>query len=150
MQRLSHHRRRTVRRHGHASRAGDVHIPALIDVAKILFANIDRRSDTGACSRAPAMLQCAVWFADDQSVHGDDRWQYRECFAGCRRNASDCACGWSIGETGRRQVMRRRMPLDQFVTAEPYCAEWQLLIAVECDALPGYGGSFEKWVTAAR
>ena len=38
------------------------------------------------------------------------------------------------------------MKLDRFVTGPNRTAleEGELLLAIECDALPGYGGSFEK------
>src|SRR5581483_6495170 len=64
-------------------RAGDVHVPALIDVSKIPELNertvgdkivrlgaataIQRFLDDAALGRAmPCMPRCAIWFADDQ------------------------------------------------------------------------------------
>ena len=43
-------------------------------------------------------------------------------------------------------IERRRMKLEQFVVGPNQTAieEGELLIAVECDALPGHSGSFEK------
>ncbi len=91
-------------------RAGDVHVPALIDVAKIPELNecrvdgdrvrlgaatpIQRFLDDPTLARAlPAMPRCAVWFADDQiQGAGDGRRQYRQCLARRRRHAlSHCA-----------------------------------------------------------
>ena len=87
-------------------RAGDVHIPVLIDVARIpelreravddtrvrlgAATPIQRFLDDAALGRAmPAMPRCAVWFADDQLREaGDHRRQYRQCVACGRRHAA--------------------------------------------------------------
>lgn len=147
-------------------RAGDVHVPVLIDVAKIPDLNgieagdkrvrlgaatpIQRFLDHDALMRAmPCMPRCAVWFADDQI-------RAQATIGGNLVNASPAADGTppliahdAEVELARRdggKIARRRLPLSQFVTGRNTTAlqDSELLVAVECDALPGYGGSFEK------
>jgi xanthine dehydrogenase FAD-binding subunit len=147
-------------------RAGDVEIPVLIDVCKIPELN-ERRVDgkrvrIGAAtpvqrflddpalgSALPAMPRCAVWFADDQIRES-------ATIGGNIVNASPAgdaipplvAHDAIVELTSRRdgRIVQRRMPLVQFITG-PGKTELQpdeLFVAIECDALPGYGGSFEK------
>jgi carbon-monoxide dehydrogenase medium subunit/xanthine dehydrogenase FAD-binding subunit len=147
-------------------RAGDVEIPVLIDVAKISELN-ERRID-GACVRLgaatpiqrflddpalakalPAMPRCAVWFADDQIRES-------ATIGGNIVNASPAADGTppliaheaQVELASRRdgRVVRRTVPLGDFITGPGKTAleDGELLVAIECDALPGYGGSFEK------
>ena len=147
-------------------RAGDVEIPVLIDVARIpelgertvddrrvrlgAATPIQRFLDDPALARAlPCMPRCAVWFADDQI-------RQSATIGGNIINASPAADGtppliaheatvelaaWRGG-----RIARRRMPLERFVTGPNKTAleEDELLLAVQCDALHGYGGSFEK------
>jgi xanthine dehydrogenase FAD-binding subunit len=147
-------------------RAGDVDIPVLIDVSRIPEMNErsvdDRRVRIGAATpiqrflddaalRAalPCMPRCAVWFADDQ---------IRELatIGGNIVNASPAADGTppliaheAVVELAARRdgaIVRRRMPLDQFVLGPgtTALAPGELVVAIEGDALPGYGASFEK------
>ena len=147
-------------------RAGDVDIPVLIDVSRILELNelradesrvrlgaatpIQRFLDDSKLARAlPCMPRCAVWFADDQI-------RAQATIGGNIVNASPAADGTPCllaheaevelakGEGGK--IVRRRMTLEQFVTGRnrTALAEGELLVAIECDALPVYGGSFEK------
>jgi xanthine dehydrogenase FAD-binding subunit len=147
-------------------RAGDVDIPVLIDVSRIPELNqrhvderrvrigaatrIQRFLDDAALKRAlPCMPRCAVWFADDQ---------IRELatIGGNIINASPAADGTppliaheaDVELASRRdgKIARRRMPLDQFVLGpgKTALAPGEIMVAIECDALPGYGGSFEK------
>jgi CO/xanthine dehydrogenase FAD-binding subunit len=95
------------------------------------------------------MPRCAVWFADDQ---------IRELatIGGNIVNASPAADGTppliaheaEVELASRREgaIARRRMPLDQFVLGpgKTALAPGEILVAIECDALAGYGGSFEK------
>jgi xanthine dehydrogenase FAD-binding subunit len=147
-------------------RAGDVHIPVLIDVAKIpelCERSVDeRRARIGAATpiqrflddptlaRAlPCMPRCAVWFADDQIRES-------ATIGGNIINASPAADGTpgliaheAYVELATRQgggITRRRLKLDQFIAGpgRTALAPGELLVAIECDALPGYGGSFEK------
>jgi xanthine dehydrogenase FAD-binding subunit len=147
-------------------RAGDVHTPALIDVAKIpdlreisigekhvrlgAATPIQRFLDHRSLARAlPAMPQCAVWFADDQ-IRAQATIGGNIVNASPAADATPCliahAAEVELAKLAGGKVMRRRMPLDQFVTGPNRTAleGGELLIAVECDALPGYGGSFEK------
>jgi carbon-monoxide dehydrogenase medium subunit/xanthine dehydrogenase FAD-binding subunit len=90
-----------------------------------------------------------VWFADDQ---------IREAatIGGNIVNASPAADGTPplIAHDARvelacfrdGEIVRRTLPLTEFITGPGKTAlqEGELLVAIECDALPGYGGSFEK------
>ncbi|HEY2137035.1 MAG TPA: FAD binding domain-containing protein [Xanthobacteraceae bacterium] len=147
-------------------RAGDVAIPALIDIAKIpelterrvderrvrlgAATPIQRFLDDPALVRAmPGMPRCAVWFADDQI-------RAQATIGGNIVNASPAADGTppllahdaEVEIAGRRDgsIVRRRMRLDQFIIGPNQTAlrEDEILLATECDALAGYGGSFEK------
>jgi xanthine dehydrogenase FAD-binding subunit len=147
-------------------RAGDVNIPILIDVVKIPELNerevddrhvrlgaatpIQRFLDDPALARAlPCMPRCAVWFADDQI-------RALATIGGNIVNASPAADGTpcllahrATVELASRQngnISRRKLPLENFVTGPNKTAlgTGEILLALECDALPGYGGSFEK------
>jgi carbon-monoxide dehydrogenase medium subunit/xanthine dehydrogenase FAD-binding subunit len=147
-------------------RAGDVEIPVLIDVARIADLRelrvderrvrlgaatpIQRFLDDPALARAlPCMPRCAVWFADEQV-------RAQATIGGNIVNASPAAdvtpaliaydAEVELAKSSGGRVLRRRMKLDQFVIGPNRTAleEGELLVAVECDALPGYGGSFEK------
>jgi xanthine dehydrogenase FAD-binding subunit len=95
------------------------------------------------------MPGCAVWFADDQI-----RAQATD--GGNIVNASPAAdttpcliahdADVELVKSSGGRISRRRMKLEQFVIGPNRTAleEGELLIAVECDALPGHGGSFEK------
>lgn len=147
-------------------RAGDVHIPVLIDIARIpdlrertvdetrvrlgAATPIQRFLDDTALGRAmPAMPRCAVWFADDQLRES-------ATIGGNIVNASPAADGTpplfahgavvELGRRGNGRIETRRLPIRDFVTGsgKTALAEDEILIAIECEALPGYGGSFEK------
>jgi xanthine dehydrogenase FAD-binding subunit len=147
-------------------RAGDVDIPVLIDVARIPELNelrvdesrvrlgaataIQRFLDDPNLARAlPCMPRCAVWFADDQI-------RAQATIGGNIVNASPAADGTpcliaheaevELAKSEGGKVVRRRMTLEQFVTGRnrTVLADGELLVAIECDALPDYGGSFEK------
>jgi carbon-monoxide dehydrogenase medium subunit/xanthine dehydrogenase FAD-binding subunit len=147
-------------------RAGDMHIPALIDVSSIpelIERRIDDRRvrlgaataiqrflDDDALIRAlPCAAACAVWFADDQI-------RVQATVGGNIVNASPAADATpcliaheaevELASRTQGKINRRRMKLDAFVRgpAQTVLAPGEILVAVECDALPGYGGSFEK------
>ena len=147
-------------------RAGDVDIPVLIDVTRIpeltgrtvgdrrvrigAATPIQRFLDDAALRRAlPCMPRCAVWFADDQIRES-------ATIGGNIINASPAADGTppliaheaEVELAARRdgKVVRRRVKLADFVIGPGKTAlrPGEILVAFECDALPGYGGAFEK------
>jgi carbon-monoxide dehydrogenase medium subunit/xanthine dehydrogenase FAD-binding subunit len=147
-------------------RAGDVHVPALIDVAKVpdlreisvgdrrvrlgAATPIQRFLDHSALARAlPAMPRCAVWFADDQ-IRAQATIGGNIVNASPAADATPCLIAHEaeveLARLTGGKIARRRMRLDQFVTGpnRTALAEGELLVAIECDALPGFGGSFEK------
>jgi xanthine dehydrogenase FAD-binding subunit len=143
-------------------RAGNVHIPTLIDVTKIpelrelsvgdtrvrlgAATPIQRFLDDDRLTRAlPCMPRCAVWFADDQiralaTVGGNI------INASPAADATPCLIAHSATAELASVRGRRSMPLRDFVTGPNKTAltDGELLVAIECDALPDYGGSFEK------
>lgn len=147
-------------------RAGNVHIPALIDVSKIpelqessvgdkhvrlgAATPIQRFLDDPALAHAlPAMPRCAVWFADDQ-IRAQATIGGNIVNASPAADATPCLIAHEAEvELARNiggKIVRRRIKLDEFVTGpnRTQLADGELLVAVECDALPGFGGSFEK------
>jgi carbon-monoxide dehydrogenase medium subunit/xanthine dehydrogenase FAD-binding subunit len=143
-------------------RAGDVHIPVLIDVSRIPELNerrvngarvrlgaatpIQRFLDDRELGQAlPEMARCAVWFADDQ-IRAQATVGGNIVNASPAADVTPCLIAHDamvelVSRRGRRSV-----PLQDFVTGpgQTELADGELLVAVECDALPGYGGSFEK------
>jgi carbon-monoxide dehydrogenase medium subunit/xanthine dehydrogenase FAD-binding subunit len=147
-------------------RAGDVDVPVLIDVTRIselterkveaghvrvgAATPIQRFLDDKVLAAAmPCMPRCAIWFADDQI-------REQATIGGNLVNASPAADGVppllahaaEVELVSRRdgRIARRRLPLSAFVlgSGKTALAEDEIMIAIECDALPGYGGSFEK------
>ena len=111
---------------------------------------IQRFLDDAALGRAmPAMPRCAVWFADDQ---------LREAatIGGNVINASPAADGTpplfahdAVLVLARRndgKTETRRLQIGEFITGpgKTALADDEILTTIECEALPGYGGSFEK------
>ena len=147
-------------------RAGDVDIPVLIDVSKVPELNelridekrvrlgaataIQRFLDDPQLARAlPAMPRCAVWFADDQ-IRAQATVGGNIVNASPAADATPCLIAHEaeveLAKENGGQIVRRRMRLADFVTGPSRTAleDGELLVAVECDALPGYGGGFEK------
>ena len=147
-------------------RAGDVEVPVLIDVSKIPELNerrvddkrvrmgsatsIQSFLDDSALARAlPAMPRCAVWFADDQ-IRAQATIGGNIVNASPAADATPCLIAHEaeveLAKSEGGNIVRRRMKLVQFITGpgRTELADGELLTAVECDALPGYGGSFEK------
>jgi len=147
-------------------RAGDVEIPVLIDISKIpelgerhvderrvrMGANtpIQRFLDDAALARAlPSMPRCAVWFADDQ-IRAQATIGGNIVNASPAADATPCLIAHEaeveLAKSVGGKITRRRMKLDQFITGPSLTqlADGELLVAVECDALAGYGASFEK------
>jgi xanthine dehydrogenase FAD-binding subunit len=143
-------------------RAGDVNIPMLIDVTKIPELNelrvddtrvrmgaatpIQRFLDDAMLARAlPDMPRCAVWFADDQ-IRAQATIGGNIVNASPAADATPCLIAHEASVELASAQGKRAMPLRDFITGpgKTQLAEGELLTAVECDALPGYGGSFEK------
>ena len=145
---------------------GHYHIPVLIDVTKIpqlcelsigdervrlgAATPIQRFLDDGKLGRAlPAMPRCAVWFADDQ-IRAQATVGGNIVNASPAADATPCliahAAEVELAKKSGGKIVRRRMTLDQFVTGPNRTAleDGELLIALDCDALADYGGSFEK------
>jgi carbon-monoxide dehydrogenase medium subunit/xanthine dehydrogenase FAD-binding subunit len=147
-------------------RAGDVDIPVLIDVSRIPELNerrvdearvrlgaatpIQRFLDDDKLARAlPCMPRCAVWFADDQ-IREQATIGGNIVNASPAADATPCLIAHEaeveLAKDNGGEIARRRMTLEQFVTGPGKTAleEGELLVAIECDALPAHGGSFEK------
>jgi carbon-monoxide dehydrogenase medium subunit/xanthine dehydrogenase FAD-binding subunit len=147
-------------------RAGDVDVPVLIDVTRIpelterrveagrvrvgAATPIQRFLDDRALVAAmPCMPRCAIWFADDQI-------REQATIGGNLVNASPAADGVppllahaaevELAAQRDGRIVRRRLSLDEFILASGRTAltEGEIMIAIECNALQGYGGSFEK------
>jgi carbon-monoxide dehydrogenase medium subunit/xanthine dehydrogenase FAD-binding subunit len=147
-------------------RAGDVHVPHLIDLSKVgelqnyeisngrvrLGASLVMQrflSDDALIAHLPCMPHCAVWFADDQI-------REQATLAGNIVNASPAADGTPpmIAMNGAIElarledgaVTRRTLPVADFVTGPgtTVLGDDEIVTAVECDSMAGYGGSFEK------
>jgi carbon-monoxide dehydrogenase medium subunit/xanthine dehydrogenase FAD-binding subunit len=143
-------------------RAGDVHIPALIDISKIpelhqrsvgdarvrlgAATPIQRFLDDAALARAlPCMPRCAVWFADDQ-IRAQATVGGNIVNASPAADVTPCLIAHDAAVEIASARGKRTMHLRDFVIGpnKTALADGELLVAVECDALPGYGGSFEK------
>lgn len=147
-------------------RAGDVHLPALVDVGRVAelrgWTRIGGRVRLGAATvfqdflrdaglrrLFPAMPYCAIWFADDQI-------REEATLAGNLINASPAADGTppmlvhdAEVELARREggaIVHRTVRLAEFVKGpgRTDLRPGEIVTAVIADALPGYGGAFEK------
>ncbi|HEY0219558.1 MAG TPA: FAD binding domain-containing protein [Afipia sp.] len=147
-------------------RAGDVHVPLMIDIAgvpelKTIKVEADRLWIGAATSfqrfldrpelieAAPGMPDCAIWFADSQIRES-------ATIGGNIINASPAGDGIppllaanaiiELAALRDDAIRRRRMPLAEFLKGPGLTAAEhdEILLGVECDALPGYGGAFEK------
>ncbi|ESR27187.1 FAD binding domain-containing protein [Lutibaculum baratangense] len=147
-------------------RAGDVHVPALIDVTKVAEFQ-GTRIENGRCrigaavpyqpflddvslrAALPCMPYCAIWFADDQI-------REQATLAGNIVNASPVADGTpalltlnaevELARLEGDEVAFRRMKLAEFITGpgRTQLMPGELVAAIECETAEGYGGSFEK------
>ncbi len=147
-------------------RAGDVDVPMLIDVSAIEeLSTIDRAGDRmrlGANTvfqqfltddqlrqAMPCMPYCAIWFADDQI-------REEATLAGNLINASPAADGTpavmtlngevEIARLEGGEVARRTLKLEDFIKGpgNVALADDEIVTALMCDAVAGYGGAFEK------
>lgn len=147
-------------------RAGDVNLPAMIDLSRIdelqgydivdgrvhLAANIVYQqflTDRTLRRHLPSMPYCSIWFADDQI-------REQATLAGNLVNASPAADGTppmlahnaelEIARLEGSEVKRRTITLADFVKGpgKTDLGRHEIVTSVICDSLAGYGGSFQK------
>jgi len=147
-------------------RAGDVHLPQLVDVSRVaeldghtiedgrvrLGANVVYQAfleDETLKAHLPCMPYCSVWFADDQI-------RRQATLAGNIVNASPAADGTppmaalnadvEIASLDGATVSRRTVPMAEFISGpgKTTLQAGDIVTAVICDSCLGYGGSFEK------
>jgi xanthine dehydrogenase FAD-binding subunit len=147
-------------------RAGDVHLPALVDVTRIPqvqgITQQGGRIRIGAATpiaafqhdelllkQAPVLGCCAVWFADDQI-------REQATVGGNLVNASPAGdsqpallamnAAVTLARRAGGRVAERSMPLAEFIVGPSKTAllPGELLTAIEVDAVPGHGAAFEK------
>ena len=147
-------------------RGGNVHYPAVIDLSQVPeMKGVEMRGDRlwmgGNTTfadfldhpllreHAPVLANCAVWFADDQI-------RAVATLGGNLVNASPAADGsppmvamnghitLESRPNGRRRS--RRMALEEFITGPgaTRLKAGEVLSAIDCDALSGYGAAFKK------
>lgn len=147
-------------------RAGDVHLPAVVDLSRI--AALSGVTQTGARIRmgattaiaamqrhpllkqqAPLLGDCALWFADDQI-------REQATVGGNLVNASPAGDSQPAllalnthvtlvrREAGR--LMERSVPLSEFILgpSRTVLQAGEILLRIEFDALPEHGVAFEK------
>lgn len=147
-------------------RAGDVHLPALVDVTRIPqlqgISLEHGRIRMGAATpiaafqndellqrQAPALGCCAVWFADDQI-------REQATVGGNLVNASPAGdsqpallamnAAVTLARRENGAVAERSMPLADFILGPGKTAlqPQEILTRIEMDAVPGHGAAFEK------
>lgn len=147
-------------------RAGDVHVPVLIDISRIaelsgyevsggrirLGANVVFQqflTDQALREHMPCMPYCAVWFADDQI-------REQATLAGNVVNASPAADGTppllamdaeiELARLANGSIARRSLPVSEFVLGPSKTAlePGEIVTAITCTSMAGYGGSFQK------
>ena len=147
-------------------RAGDVHLPALVDVTRIPqlkgVAMQEGRIRMGAATpiaafqndellqrQAPVLGCCAVWFADDQI-------REQATIGGNLVNASPAGdsqpallamnASVTLARRANGAIVERTMPLADFILGPGTTAlgPHELLVRIDMDAAPGHGAAFEK------
>jgi xanthine dehydrogenase FAD-binding subunit len=147
-------------------RAGDVHLPALIDLSRVeelgdyriedgrvrLGANVVYQEflvDETLRRHLPVMPYCSIWFADDQI-------RQQATLAGNIVNASPAGDGLppvvamdGVIEMARLEgetVVSRVMPVADFIQGpgRTQLAAGEIVTAITCPSFAGYGGSFQK------
>lgn len=147
-------------------RAGDVHLPALVDVSRIpqlLGVSVERgRVHMGAATpiaafqnepllqrHAPVLGCCAVWFADDQI-------REQATVGGNLVNASPAGdsqpallamnAGVTLARRAGGQILERSMPLSEFILGpgKTQLQPHEIMTRLQVDAVPGHGAAFEK------
>lgn len=147
-------------------RAGDVHLPAVVDLSRIAalsgVTQTGGRISMGATTpisamqhhpvlqqQAPVLGDCALWFADDQI-------REQATVGGNLANASPAgdtqpallALNTHVTlvrrEAGR--LIERSVPLSEFILgpSRTMLQSGEILLRIEFDALPDHGVSFEK------
>lgn len=147
-------------------RAGDVHLPAVVDISRIaLLGGVSQegaRIRIGATTpisalqhhpllqqQAPVLGSCALWFADDQI-------REQATVGGNLVNASPAGdtqpallalnthVTLARRESGR--ILERSVPLSEFILgpSRTLLQPGEILLRLEFDALPHHGVSFEK------
>lgn len=147
-------------------RAGNVHLPAMIDLSRVaelngytvaggrirLGANVVYQqflTDEKLRALMPCMPYCAIWFADDQI-------RQQATLAGNIVNASPAADGTppifalngelEIARLDDGAISHRTIAVSDFIKG-PGTTDLQpgeIVTAVICDTLEGHGGSFQK------
>lgn len=147
-------------------RAGDVHIPSLIDVTRVaefegysvangrirLSANTvyqDFLTDGVLKHLLPCMPYCAIWFADDQI-------REQATLAGNLANASPVADGTpavvalngtiELARLENSEIKTRVFTVSDFILGpgQTVLKPGEIITSVSLDAVGGYGGSFQK------
>lgn len=147
-------------------RAGDVHIPSLIDVTRVaefeghsvangrirLGANTvyqDFLTDGVLKNLLPCMPYCAIWFADDQI-------REQATLAGNLANASPVADGTpavvalngtiELARLENSEIKTRVFTVYDFILGpgQTVLKPGEIITSVSLDAVGGYGGSFQK------
>jgi len=147
-------------------RAGDVHLPELVDVTRIdefagyAFENgrvrlgartvyQDFLTDQTLMRSLPCMPHCAIWFADDQI-------REQASVTGNLVNASPVADGTpavvalngeiELARLDGDTIVRRLVPVAEFIEGpgRTQIADDEIATAVILDTANGYGGSFQK------
>ena len=147
-------------------RAGDVRVPMIVDITRVkglcgweykmgrirLGAAVPLQSfltDSDLMAHLPFMPYCAVWFADDQI-------RQQATMVGNIVNASpaaDCTppalAADGLVEIARLRggdVVKRRVAVKEFVQGpgQVDLGRGEIVSAVDCESLAGYGGSFQK------
>jgi xanthine dehydrogenase FAD-binding subunit len=147
-------------------RAGDVHLPQMIDVTRIPelrgYSVVKGRVRLGASTvyqdfltdgtlrrMLPCMPYCAIWFADDQI-------REQATLAGNLVNASPVADGTppvvalngeiELARLDSGKVVRRIVPVTEFIEGpgKTTIAPDEIATAVILDTANGFGGSFQK------
>lgn len=147
-------------------RAGDVHIPSLIDVTRVaefeghsvangrirLGANTvyqDFLTDGVLKNLLPCMPYCAIWFADDQI-------REQATLAGNLANASPVADGTpavvalngtiELARLENSEIKTRVFTVSDFILGpgQTVLKPGEIITSVSLDAVGGYGGSFQK------
>ncbi|WP_099867859.1 FAD binding domain-containing protein [Pararhizobium haloflavum] len=147
-------------------RGGDIHFSTIVDLSRVdefrgyeiakgkvrLNANVvfqDFLEDDELRAHLPCMPYCAIWFADDQV-------REQATLAGNIANASPAADGTppllamdaevEIARLVDGEVRYRTISIDAFVhgPGKTRLEKGELICAVTCRSMKGYGGSFQK------